>query len=601
MADPTRWTPPPRTRDLSEPDDAAALLLSLWRRGEAPVIEDFVARSGLRDAERIVAALRIDQSERLRRGQWVRVETYLEAFPALRDDPEQALDLIFAEFLLREEMGRRPAAEEYLERFPEHADELKLQLDLHLAIETHHGSPGDGDGPTIGPGGRGETDPAVGPEGVPTIPGYEILGVLGRGGMGVVYRAWQKELNRLVAVKMMHAGAGASPAIRARFQVEAEAVARLKHPHIVQVHDVGQYAGSPFLVLELVEGQTLADRIDSTPQPAAWAAELVERLARAIHEVHEHGVVHRDLTPANILLSAEGTPKIADFGLAKLLIGGGDMRTQTGELLGTPSYMAPEQGAGRPDAIGAATDVYALGAILYELLTGRPPFKAESPMATLRQVVFDEPVAPSRLRPELPGDLETIVLKCLRKEPARRYAGALALAEDLRRYREGRPILARRSGSFERAWRWCRRNPGLASTSLIAAAAILSLVIAAPVAAWTFRHQRDQIADDLYLMGLSEAREHRAWLDGRAQLLQALHDRARAQRLARQPGQRFDSLAALGQAAAIARELNLPPSGSSRFATRRSPAWRCPTSGPSPAAGSSPGPRAWGGWPSIPP
>src|SRR5262249_43254277 len=210
--------------------------------------------------------------------------------------------------------------------------------------------------------------------------------------------------------------------------------------------------------------------------PARQAAELVETLARAIHSAHGQGVVHRDLTPANVLLTTDDRPKITDFGLAKLVIGGGDLRTQTGELLGTPSYMAPEQAASRHRAIGAATDVYALGAILYELLIGRPPFKGESPLETLRQVVADEPVAPSRLRPKLLRDLEPICLKCLHKEPSRRYASAEALADDLRRFLDGRPILARRSSALERGWSWCRRNPGLATASF--AAGVLTMVLA---------------------------------------------------------------------------------------------------------------------------
>src|SRR5262249_32911929 len=206
------------------------------------------------------------------------------------------------------------------------------------------------------------------------IPGYELLGILGRGGMGVVYRAWRKELSRRVALKMVHAGGQASAAILARFRVEAEAIARLAHPNIVQIYDVGQHLGSPFLALELIEGTTLAQRTAGTPQMVSWSAKLVETLARAIHAAHQQGVVHRDLTPANVLLAADGSPKITDFGLAKLVVGGGELRTQTGELLGTPSYMAPEQASSQHAAIGAPTDVYALGAILYELLTGRPPF-----------------------------------------------------------------------------------------------------------------------------------------------------------------------------------------------------------------------------------
>jgi predicted ribosomally synthesized peptide with SipW-like signal peptide len=363
--------------------------------------------------------------------------------------------------------------------------------------------------------------------------------------MGVVYRAWQKGLNRSVALKMVHAGAQASPQVLARFRVEAEAVARLQHPNIVQIHEVGQHARSPFLVLELVEGRSLAQGLDGTPRPVRPAAELVETLARAIHSAHRQGVVHRDLTPANILLTLDDRPKITDFGLAKLVIGGGDLRTVTGELLGTPSYMAPEQAASRHRAIGAATDVYALGAILYELLIGRPPFKAESALETLRQVVADEPVAPSRLRPKLPRDLGTICLKCLRKEPSQRYASAEALADDLRRFLEGRPILARRSSALERGWRRCRRNPLLAATSLAAAAAVLVLAVVSTVAAWTSREQLDQI--------------RQAEAQGRERLFESYTTQARASRFSRRIGQRFDSLEALKRAVRIGRDLNLPP------------------------------------------
>ncbi len=325
-------------------------------------------------------------------------------------------------------------------------------------------------------------------EELPTIPGYQVLSVLGRGGMGVVYRAWQKGLHRSVAVKMVHAGAQADPKVLSRFRVEAEAVARLQHPNIVQVHEVGQHAGSPFLVLELVEGRSLAEWLAGTPRPARHAAELLETLARAVDYAHRQGVVHRDLTPANVLLTADGRPKITDFGLAKLIIGAGELRTQTGDLLGTPSYMAPEQAASRHQAIGAATDVYALGAILYELLTGRPPFKAESTLETLRQVVAHEPVAPSRLRPKLPGDLETICLKCLHKEPSHRYASAAALAEDLHRFLENRPIKARRSSVIERFTRLCRRNAAVAG---LGAAVFLAMAVGTGVSTWQmFRARR---------------------------------------------------------------------------------------------------------------
>ncbi len=376
-----------------------------------------------------------------------------------------------------------------------YAGALKLQLELRHAIAGDHEPLTGWAERTMTLGDRREIASGVGCAELPAIPGYEVLSVLGRGGMGVVYRAWQQELNRWVAVKRVHAGAHADSKVLARFRVEAEAVARLQHPNIVQIHDVGQHAGAPFLVLELVEGRSLAEWLDGTPRPARQAAELVETLARAIHCAHSQGVVHRDLTPANILLTADGRPKITDFGLAKLIIGGGDLRTETGELLGTPSYMAPEQAAGRHQAIGAATDVYALGAILYELLTGRPPFKAESALETLYQVVAHEPLAPSRLRLKLPRDLETICLKCLHKDPSHRYASAAALADDLQRFLENRPIKARRSSVVERSRRWCRRNPAVAALCGATVSLLLSLTLVSLTAAVRIDKARQRAND----------------------------------------------------------------------------------------------------------
>jgi serine/threonine-protein kinase len=233
----------------------------------------------------------------------------------------------------------------------------------------------------------------------PTVPapaGYAILGVLGRGGMGVVYQARQVSLKRLVALKMILAGPHAGPAELARFRTEAEAVARLQHPNIVQIHEVGQQAGAPFFSLEFVDGGSLAQKLRGQPLPGRQAAELVETLARAVHHAHQRGVVHRDLKPANVLLMADGTPKVTDFGLAKRLEGDAG-QTQSGAVMGTPSYMAPEQAAGKGKEVGPPADVYALGAILYECLTGRPPFRGETLMATLQQVLTEEPVPPSRV------------------------------------------------------------------------------------------------------------------------------------------------------------------------------------------------------------
>jgi serine/threonine protein kinase len=290
------------------------------------------------------------------------------------------------------------------------------------------------------------------------VPGYEILGELGRGGMGVVYKARQTGLNRVVALKMILAAQYASADQLARFRAEAEAVARLQHPNIVQVYDIREHRGQPFFSLEFVDGGSLANELDGTPWRASAAAELVEVLAHAVQAAHRRGIIHRDLKPANVLLTADGRPKITDFGLAKQ-VDEDSGRTKTGAIMGTPSYMAPEQAEGRAKNIGPAADVYALGAILYELLTGRPPFKAETPIDTIMQVVHDDPVPPRLLRPKLPVDLELICLKCLSKLPEERYASALNLAQDLRHFLDGETISIRPAGWWRREFRWLRRHP----------------------------------------------------------------------------------------------------------------------------------------------
>jgi len=347
------------------------------------------------------------------------------------------------------------------------------------------------------------------------VPGYKMLGVLGRGGMGVVYKALQEKANRLVALKMILAGAHADQHEQTRFRVEAEAVAKLSHPNIVQLFEVGETPdGFPFFSLEFVAGGTLAERLKQGPLRAAEAANLVEALARAMQYAHEQGVVHRDLKPLNILLegariaagsdtmikdraaktintpdrlptgssaslSFDGSrplvPKISDFGLAKQL-DTEDGLTRTGAIMGSPAYMAPEQAFGQSKHVGPAADIYALGAILYECLTGRPPFKGATIADTLEQVRTMEPISARAFAKEIPPDLETICLHCLHKDPQRRFGSAEALAEDLRRYREGQPISVRPVSKLERTWRWCKRNPWLAS-AFAAVAALVVIVI----------------------------------------------------------------------------------------------------------------------------
>jgi eukaryotic-like serine/threonine-protein kinase len=319
------------------------------------------------------------------------------------------------------------------------------------------------------------TQPGPHPAELPQVPGYRVDALLGHGGMGVVYRAWHLRLNRTVALKMLLAGPGARPAELERFQREAQAVAGLRHPNVVQVYDVGDVNGRPYFTMELVEGGNLADQIQGVPQPAHKAAALVATLAEAIHAAHQSGIVHRDLKPANILLTSDGTPKVTDFGLARRLEGNGEL-TLSGMPLGTPSYMAPEQARGDKAALGPATDVYALGAILYELLTGRPPFRAESTTATLQQVVADEPVPPAKLNSQVPRDLATICLKCLEKDTAKRYPSATALADDLRRFERGEPIVARPLGRLGLLARWAQRRPtaaALLAVTLLVATAVL--------------------------------------------------------------------------------------------------------------------------------
>lgn len=411
------------------------------------------------------ALVRADQRRSWKQGQRIRLEEYLLRFPALMADEAAVIDLLDNEIGLREKDGEAPTEDEYLQRFPQLAQPIRRWFALRGSVQ--HRSiliPGPGpegpreEWPGSPPGSAAGMDsflaaafqsisdsgvgPALPPPEVPVVPGYEILNLLGHGGMGVVYKARQASLHRTVALKMILAGLHAAPEELTRFRIEAEAMARLHHDNIVQIYEIGELPGQgPYFALEFVEGGSLADHLGGKPMLPQQAAKLAERLARVMHIVHGHGIIHRDLKPGNILMTADGTPKITDFGLAKQL-DTDSAHTRTGALMGSPSYIAPEQASGKTRQISPATDVYSLGAILYEMLTGRPPFRSENVMKTLMQVMEQPPERPRLLQRQVDASLEAICLKCLEKAPKDRYASAEALADDLAAYLRGEAVLA---------------------------------------------------------------------------------------------------------------------------------------------------------------
>jgi serine/threonine-protein kinase len=386
--------------------------------------------------------------------------------------------------LLEEALGSDRTPEEVCARDPELVGELRRRLEQWRLVrdELDVLFPSN---TTALKEGLGQADDLV--ESLPAIEGYEVYSVLGRGGMGVVYKARHLALKRLVALKMLLTGDYGRASEKLRIRREAEALAKLSHPHIVQVHDVGEVGGRPYFTMEFMGGGSLKEKLAGAPQPAEYALAMMVNLAGAVKAAHTSGIVHRDLKPANVLLTTDGVAKVSDFGLARQLED--ENLTLPGARIGTPSYMAPEQASKKWGDVGPLADVYALGAVLYEMMTGRPPFRGESAAETERQLLNEEVVSPTRLNARVPRDLETICLKCLQKEQGRRYASAAALGEDLERFQRGEPIEARRVGRAERTFKWVRRRPGAATA--LGISGVLALVLAAG-GAW-FVSQRSAV------------------------------------------------------------------------------------------------------------
>jgi serine/threonine-protein kinase len=420
--------------------------------------------------DEVVATIRADQREQWLQGRRVLIESYLDSHPGLRDHDDATLDLIYSEVLLRKGLGEAVSDAEYRERFPRYADQLRRLFEIDDAIEEDAAADWPDTENLPGPNGASATvtAPAKAAPEFPAIPGYEFLERLPAGGPGVVYKAHKTDLKLDVALKMIrHDEDATDPQRQALFRREAEAVARLNHPHVVRIYDFGVYQGRPYFTMEFVAVGSLQQRLRDGPLPPREAAAMLETLARAMHEVHQKGIIHRDLKPGNVLLGEGNQPKIADFGLAKFLNAEKSL-TPSEAIVGTVHYMAPEQAVGKGRDVKEPADVYGLGAILYHALTGRPPFEGVTFLDILRQIISQEPkslgLGPAQ------RDLESICLRCLEKEPRRRYASAEALADDLHRYLEGKQTKARPRRWYEKVGRGVRKRPWVVAVSLLFAA-----------------------------------------------------------------------------------------------------------------------------------
>ena len=458
--------------------DLLEKLEAAWGRGEPPNLVQWVNETEELPVSNLAVLVSEDFRYRRQSGQDCQVESYFQTFPQLQEE-SAAVDLIYVEYLLREESGETPTEQEYAERFPDHEEAIRRQLQLHQLLMVQSAA------------GDLATEPATVPNASsPTIEGFDVLEIVGHGAMGVVYKARDLKLNRVVAIKMLLTGQHASEKEKRQFQREAEAAARLQHRHVVSVYQVGITSdGIPFLVMEYIKGGSLLEVLQVGPLPIDESVSIARDVVVALACAHGSNIVHQDIKPGNILIAPDG-PQIADFGLSRPI---DSTLTQLSmdSVAGTPQYMAPEQAD--PDAaIGPACDIYAVGAILYEMLSGRPPLHGASPWEVFQQLTSHDPPRLRELNPSLPRDLETICEKCLQKIPSRRYASAVELGEDLRRFAEGHPISARPVSTFERCVRWCRRQPKLAAAAGLASLLAIAITVVTTMAATRISDARSE-------------------------------------------------------------------------------------------------------------
>ncbi len=485
----------PAPAELSDPVERFE---AAWRRGEPPAIDDFLPSKSDQRIDVLVDLIHVDMEQRLDRGEGIEVEQYIASYPELAAEKATVLDLIAGEYRLRQARDPQLTVPRFAERFPEYREDLALRLaaghrparrgmmrlncpHCHTPIEVGRDAAADEIlCPSCGSSFRVDTGRTQTwtKDRLPTLGRFELIEAVGRGAFGTVYRARDTQLARTVAVKVPRSGRLTTDEDEDRFVREARNAAQLQHPGIVSVYEVGRSETFPYIVGEFVDGVTLADALTARKFGFREAARLMARVAEALDHAHKQGVVHRDLKPSNIMLTVDGAPRVMDFGLAKRDAGEVTM-TVDGQVLGTPAYMSPEQASGQAHHVDGRSDVYSLGGVLYELLTGELPFLGNQRMI-LHQVLHDEPRSPRSLNDRIPRDLETICLKAMAKEPSRRYQTAGAMSDDLARFLAGKPIAARPVGRVERLWRWCKRNPLVASLS---AAVVVALVSGATVSA----------------------------------------------------------------------------------------------------------------------